>query len=406
MGAQIDMFHVHQAYTEQGGVLSNDQLYDAVADLTGVSSDELNARQAIGKAGTPRSTLKRKIRWYQQTLKAMGVLERVEGERGMWRLADKQGKLHEAPGDVSMVAYSTELGVAIWSSSNNVYRSLDQPIHLCITSPPYPLAVQRAYGNVGESQWVDFITESLEPIVEQLAPGGSIVVNISNDIFQSKSPARSLYVERMVLALNDRLGLSLMDRWPWINLSKPPGPTYWACVNRYQLCSGWEPIFWFTNDPSRVRSDNRRVLQAHTEKHRKFLAEGNTRHAEYGGGAYRLRGAESYANQTPGRIPKNVITRGHRCSDTLAFRDAAKELGLPSHPAMFPTEIAEFAIKYLTVEGELVVDHFSGSNKVGLAAERLNRRWLVREKVLEYMRVQAEIFRHFSGFKINPALAA
>jgi site-specific DNA-methyltransferase (cytosine-N4-specific) len=73
---------------------------------------------------------------------------------------------------------------------------------------------------------------------------------------------------------------------------------------------------------------------------------------------------------------------------------------------MFPTEIAEFAIKYLTVEGELVVDHFSGSNKVGLAAERLNRRWLVREKVLEYMRVQAEIFRHFSGFTINPALAA
>lgn len=406
MGAQIDMFHVHQAYTEQGGVLSNDQLYDAVADLTGVSSDELNARQAIGKAGTPRSTLKRKIRWYQQTLKAMGVLERVEGERGMWRLADKQGKLHEAPGVVSMVAYSTELGVAIWSSSNSVYRSLDQPIHLCITSPPYPLAVQRAYGNVGESQWVDFITESLEPIVEQLAPGGSIVVNISNDIFQSKSPARSLYVERMVLALNDRLGLSLMDRWPWINLSKPPGPTYWACVNRYQLCSGWEPIFWFTNDPSKVRSDNRRVLQAHTEKHRKFLAEGNTRHAEYGDGAYRLRGPESYANQTPGRIPKNVITRGHRCSDTLAFRDAAKALGLPSHPAMFPTDIAEFAIKYLTVEGELVVDHFSGSNKVGLAAERLNRRWLVREKVLEYLRVQAEIFRHFSGFTINPALAA
>lgn len=406
MGIQIDMFHVQQAYAEQGGTLTNEQLYAEVSKLSGVPADKLNAKQAIGKSGTPRSPLKRKIRWYQQTLKTMGVLERVEGERGMWRLADKQGKLHEAPEDVSVLAYSTDLGVAIWSSSNDLYRGLQEPIHLCITSPPYPLAVQRTYGNVAETQWVDFITESLEPIVDKLAPGGSIVVNISNDIFRPKSPARSLYVERMVLALHDRLGLHLMDRWPWVNLSKPPGPTYWACVNRYQLCSGWEPIFWFTNDPGSVRADNRRVLQPHTEQHLRFLAEGNRRQAQYGDGAYRLRGSASYANQTPGRIPKNVITRGHRCRDTQGFRSAAKELGMPSHPAMFPTEIAEFAIKYLTEEGDLVVDHFAGSNKVGLAAERLNRRWIVREKVLEYLRVQAELFRHFSGFTISRALVA
>lgn len=95
-----------------------------------------------------------------------------------------------------------------------------------------------------------------------------------HNIFEAKRPSRSLYVERMVIALHDRLGLSLMDRWPWINLSKPPSPTHWACVNRYQLCSGWEPVFWFSNDPERVRSDNRRVLMPHTEKHQQFMAQG------------------------------------------------------------------------------------------------------------------------------------
>jgi predicted RNase H-like nuclease (RuvC/YqgF family) len=36
-----------------------------------------------------------------------------------------------------------------------------------------------------------------------------------------------------------------------------------------QLCSAWEPVYWFTNDPDRVRSDNRRVLVEDTEQHKK-----------------------------------------------------------------------------------------------------------------------------------------
>ncbi|EOX1519438.1 DNA methyltransferase [Vibrio cholerae] len=95
----------------------------------------------------------------------------------------------------------------------------------------------------------------------------------------------------------------------------------------------------------------------------------------YGDGAYRLRG-NAFSNVTEGRIPKNVIQRGHRCADTLELRRIARELGLPPHPAMFPTDIPEMAIRFLTEEGDLVVDPFSGSNKSGLAAERNNRRWI------------------------------
>ncbi|NMS37193.1 DNA methyltransferase, partial [Vibrio parahaemolyticus] len=82
-----------------------------------------------------------------------------------------------------------------------------------------------------------------------------------------------------------------------------------------------------------------------------------------------------------------------------------KELGLPPHPAMFPTDIPSFAIEFLTNEDELVVDLFSGSNKTGLAAERAGRRWVACDLILEYVRTQAELFSSFAGFWMNPALA-
>ncbi|MND28122.1 Modification methylase PvuII [compost metagenome] len=404
---QLELVHVEQAYANAGGPLENEALYTSVANIAGIPQHALDEKSEIGHAGTLRSKIKRKIRWFQQTLKSLNVIERVQGERGVWSMATRTEKgLHEARGPVRLVAYSTNLGVAIWTDSNLFFNDFDEPIHLCVTSPPFPLRVQRNYGNVDEIGWVDFITASLEPIVKNLVPGGSVVLNVSNDIFESKKPSRSLYLERMVLALHDRLGLSLMDRWPWINLSKPPSPTYWSCINRVQLCAGWEPIYWFTNDPSRVRSDNRRVLMPHTEAHQALLDKGGAgRQAVYGDGAYRLR-PDSFSNKTPGRIPKNVIIRGHRCADSMAVRAAARELELPPHGAMFPTSVPEFAIQFLTEEDDLVVDLFSGSNKTGLAAQRNNRRWVCSERVLEYIRTQAQLFTGFEGFSLNPALEA
>ncbi|RAI99301.1 site-specific DNA-methyltransferase (cytosine-N4-specific) [Aeromonas salmonicida] len=403
---QLDLFHVQEAYAKADRPLSNTELYDSVAELAGIPRGALEEKSEIGEGKAKHSKLKRQIRWYQQTLKAMNLLQRVEGERGIWALANKAKKgLHEVLGGVRLVAYSTKLGLAVWSDNRSFFTDFNEPIHLCVTSPPYPLRVTRGYGNVQEMQWVDFITQTLEPIVKNLVPGGSVVLNVSNDIFESKLPSRSMYLERMVLALHDRLGLSLMDRWPWINTSKPPSPTQWACVNRVQLCSGWEPVYWFTNDPSCVRSDNRRVLLPHTDAHQRLMdAGGDRRVVSYGDGAYRLRG-NAFGKQTEGRIPKNVIQRGHRCADTMEIRKAAKELGLPPHPAMFPTDIPELAIRFLTEAGDLVVDPFSGSNKSGLAAERNDRRWAACDNILEYIRQQAEMFTGFDGFWMNPAIA-
>jgi site-specific DNA-methyltransferase (cytosine-N4-specific) len=71
---------------------------------------------------------------------------------------------------------------------------------------------------------------------------------------------------------------------------------------------------------------------------------------------------------------------------------------------MQPTTIPDFFIRFLTQPGELVVDLFGGTIRTGLAAERLGRRWLVTEWILQYIRGAAEFFREARGFWLNPGL--
>jgi site-specific DNA-methyltransferase (cytosine-N4-specific) len=397
---QLDLFaRMAIAYADApDGVLDNGTLYRALS-----VPQEAGGRTVTDRAGRKYNADKRTVRWHQQTAKQLGLLERVE--RGVWRLSGKAKKgLHEADAQTKLIAFSTDLGIAIWARNETVLHGCKETFVLCFTSTPYPLQEARVYGNPNETMFTDFISRSLEPVVQNLAPGGSIVLNVSNDIFLPKSPARSLYIERMVIALHDRLGLFLMDRIPWVNLSKPPAPTWWACTlrgGRKQLCTGYEPILWFTNDPTKVRSDNRRVLQAHTERHQRFIATGgNQRVATYGDGAYVLK-AGSYANVTAGSIPKNVIQRGHSCRDTTEYRRHAIAQDLPVHGAMQPTSIPEFFIKLLTEPGDLVLDLFGGKATTGLAAERLGRRWMVIEMFYEYLFGGSHAFRTSPGFQVN-----
>lgn len=402
---QLDLFaHVAASYAEApDGALDNAALYGKVADRAGIDPEYLNKRVPVGKDRQEHSLLKRKIRWHQQTIKHMGLIERVDGERGLWKLTDAGEKsLLRAKPQVAMLAFSTDLGIAIWGSCERIFSHLDVPIALVITSPPYPLRKPRAYGNPPENEYVDFICRAMEPVVANLAPGGSICINVSNDIFEQGSPARSLYLERMVIALNDRLGLKLMDVWH--NPSKPPGPIQWASKQRVQLNVAWEPVLWFTNNPHLVKSDNRRVLEQHSERHLRLIAAGGEqRNASYADGAYKVRHG-SYGAVTAGRIPRNVLTMGHSCSDHREYRKNAENLGLPAHGAPFPLALPEFLIKFLTEPGELVVDLFGGKLTTAKAAEKSGRRWCVTEWILEYLRGSAEGFRHFPGFSMNPSL--
>lgn len=385
--------------------LSNAALYDIISAKLGVSQNVLNATAPVGESGQRHSLVRRAVRWTQQSLKHMGLIERVNGERGVWRLTQSaKRELNAAKPGVKVLGFRTDLGLAVWGSSGDIFKRLNVPVTLCLSSPPYCLRKPRAYGNPDEREIVNFLCVTLEPIIEALADDGSLVLNVSQDMFMPGSPARSTYVERLTLEICDRFGLHLMDRIIWQNPAKAPGPIQWASKTRQQLNVGYEPILWFANNPLKCKANNNRVLQPHSERHLKLMhAGGEKRHTNYGDGAYRLKPG-SFGNLTAGAIPKNVLTRGHRCAYGTQHRQAAEALGLPAHGAPMPFSIPEFLIQFLSEEGDLVVDSWAGRNMTSLAAELLGRAWLSGELMLQHIRTGAELFRGRPGFWLNPQI--
>jgi DNA modification methylase len=393
---------VHAVYAGSGGAaVSNGALYDAVCEKTGIHPDEFRRREPIGKRGARHSRMARTARWVQQTMRSKNWLEKEPGKRGVWRLTD-QGKqrLHTTRRGRVLIGFSTRLGVALVGDCRDAFGGLGEPVELILCSPPYALRRARAYGNPTPQEYVDFVCRCMEPVLKWLAPGGSLVLNVGQDTFETNSPARSLLIERLTLALAD-MGLHLMDRLIWFNPSKPPGPVQWASLKRVQLQVGYEPILWMTNDPSRVRSCNQRVLQPHSERQARLIAQGGEqRRRRFSDGRYTLREG-SFGAPTAGRIPRNVIQMGHSDVSQRRYKARARALGLPCHGAPMPVALAKFLIEFLTEPGALVVDPMAGSITTGVASEMLDRRWIACEQIAEYVRGGAE---RFEEVWINPLL--
>lgn len=204
---QLNLFQsVLESYQEHAGRLTNDQLYRDVAARANIDLDALSERTPVGKSQQQHNLIKRQVRWYQQDMKRAGLLSRVEGERGIWELTEKAGKeLHRIRTSVSVIGFSTELGLCIIGSCDEVFgkNKIDTPVTLILSSPPFPLAKPRNYGNVEQAQYVDWLCKCLEPVVSNLVEGGSLCLNISPDIFVTGTPSRSTYCERLLIALED-----------------------------------------------------------------------------------------------------------------------------------------------------------------------------------------------------------
>lgn len=386
--------------------LSNEQLYETLSEKQGLPECHWARRIPIGKSGQLHSQERRGVRWIQQNLRALGLIERVPGQRGVWRATGKlrdaatqKDELHAAPARWVQLGFSTKLGVALWADAGNVFSHLGEPIHLVFSSLPYPLSKARAYGGPTAVEFVDWTCKLLEPIVKHLAPGANVVLSVSNDIFVPGSPARSTYRERMVIALEDRLSLFKMEEVIWVDPTKAPGPIRWSSIERIQLNVGYEPIYIFCNDPIKSLASNLRVLQPHSEKQLQLIARGGTnRHATYGDGANRLLPG-AFSNPTAGAIPRNVLVYPHRCPSQIQMRRELRLRGVPLHSATMPLALVKLLVKFLTRRGDLVIDPCGGWTTSGLAAEESHCRWITTEKMMEYVAGSQLRFLDAPGFK-------
>lgn len=71
------------------------------------------------------------------------------------------------------------------------------------------------------------------------------------------------------------------------------------------------------------------------------------------------------------------------------------------HPAAFPKELAEKVITYYSFKGDVVLDPFAGSGTVGAAASELNRRFVLFDNNLAYIKIMQQASLTWKSVKLT-----
>ncbi len=274
-------------------------------------------------------------------------------------------------------AYTTRLGRAYHADALTILPRLPaNSVALVLTSPPFALRRQKAYGNVSPAEYVDWFWPFAEEVFRILRPDGSFVIDLGG-AWNRGSGTRSLYPYELILRLT-RL-FHLAQDFYWYNPSKLPTPAEWVTIRRTRVKDAVTTLWWLskTTEP---QADNRRVLQPYSASMRRLLKDGYQpamRPSQH-------EISRHFRRDNGGAIPPNLLSVPNCRSNDDYFR-RCRAAGLPIHPARFPRAVPDFFIRFLTEPGQLVLDPFAGSNVTGQAAEDLGRNWLSIEINADYV---------------------
>ncbi len=274
-------------------------------------------------------------------------------------------------------AYTTRWGRAYHGDAVEVMRSLPaESLALVMTSPPFALRRQKAYGNVTAAEYVEWFWPFAVEIHRLLRPDGSFVMDLGG-AWNPGSGTRSLFPYHLILRLGQIFHLA--QDFYWFNPSRLPTPAEWVTIRRTRVKDAVTTLWWLskTADP---QADNRRVLKPYSPSMRRLLKDGYQpakRPSQHDIGPH-------FQRDNGGAIPPNLLTVPNTRSNDDYLRQC-RAAGLPPHPARFPAAVPDFFIRFLTQPGQLVLDPFGGSNVTGQVAETLERRWISIEINADYV---------------------
>jgi site-specific DNA-methyltransferase (cytosine-N4-specific) len=273
--------------------------------------------------------------------------------------------------------YGTSWGQCYQGDALQLLRLIpDASVALVLTSPPFALRRQKAYGNVDASDYVEWFWPFAAEIHRILDSQGSFVLDLGGT-WKRGSGTRSLYQYELILRLC-RL-FHLAQEFYWYNPSKLPTPAEWVTIRRTRVKDAVNTLWWLAKTES-PRADNRRVLRPYSRSMHRLLREGYQTARRPSQHAI----SPHFRRDNGGAIPPNLLQIPNTHSQDSYLR-RCRDAGLPIHPARFPLAVPDFFIRFLTEPGQLVVDPFAGSNVTGAAAEQLERHWLSIEINPDYV---------------------
>lgn len=245
---------------------------------------------------------------------------------------------------------------------------LDNSVNLVITSPPYADTV--SYGktikNFHPDHYAEWFTDLGKEIRRVLTPDGSFILNIGN---KANKGERSLYIMKTVIALKEEAGLALHDEYIWHKPCSIPA------VSDRRLNCVFEYIFHFVKNPLKQKTYMDRVREDYAPSTEKMVGK-----VQYGYNKTTTDDGESKMNSfvrkinEKGKVPDTIFnfkTAASTSKEDRLYDPETKKYIL--HPAAFHKELPVWFIKWLTDEGDTVLDPFMGSGTTAIAAWELGR---------------------------------
>ena len=274
-------------------------------------------------------------------------------------------------------AYTTRWGRAYHGDALDVLAQMPgESVSLVMTSPPFALRRQKAYGNVTAAEYVAWFWPFACQIQRVLKSDGSFVLDLGG-AWNRGSGTRSLYPYELVLRLAKLFHLA--QDFYWFNPSKLPTPAEWVTIRRTRVKDSVTTLWWFSKTEA-PQADNRRVLRPYSRSMRRLLKDGYK--AALRPSQHEI--SPHFRRDNGGAIPPNLLSIPNTRSSDDYFK-RCRDAGLPIHPARFPPGVPEFFIRFLTRARDLVLDPFAGSNVTGQMAEVLERRWISIEINRDYV---------------------
>ncbi|MEM7716128.1 MAG: site-specific DNA-methyltransferase [Cyanobacteria bacterium P01_A01_bin.68] len=266
--------------------------------------------------------------------------------------------------------YSTKYGKTYLGDSLKLIKEIpENSINLIITSPPFALTRKKEYGNESADKYIEWFLPFANEFQRVLVENGSFVLDLGGAYLRG-NPIRSIYQYELLVRLCKEFGFYLAQEFYHYNPSRLPTPAEWVTIRRIRVKDSVNVVWWLSKTPH-PKADNRKVLKPYSQSMKKLLKKGYKPKLRPSGHDI----SDKFQKDNQGAIPPNLLEIANTESRSPYLR-RCKEAEIKPHPARFPSGFAEFFIKFLTDEHDIVLDPFAGSNTTGSVAETLQRRWM------------------------------
>ncbi|MEA5565244.1 site-specific DNA-methyltransferase [Anabaena sp. UHCC 0399] len=275
--------------------------------------------------------------------------------------------------------YTQQHGKAYLGDSLEIITSIpDNSVNLILTSPPFALTRKKEYGNESSEKYIEWFLPFAYEFKRVLAENGSFVLDLGG-AYLPGNPVRSIYQYELLVKLCKEVGFFLAQELYHYNPARLPTPAEWVTIRRIRVKDAVNIVWWLSKIPN-PKADNRKILKPYSQSMKRLLKNGYKPQIRPSGHDI----SDKFQKDNQGAIPPNLLEIANTESNSAYLR-RCKAAGIRPHPARFPQGFAEFFIKFLTDEGDIVLDPFAGSNTTGFVAETLQRRWISCEINEDYV---------------------